>query len=266
MELLKYIIFLAISLCYFSSCEEVIELDLDTTAAQLVIEANLDVSQQTATVELSKSNDFYDQATPEPVSNASIILTSDQGLSYNLSETKAGRYEAKGIVANPDQEFSISIEVENGVYEATARVPFPVDLQEVEVNVDNPLPFGGEDDETIQLTAIWNDPANTDTYYRIRTYVDTAFQADQYTVLTDEFFGDGNEHQVPLTPRFKENTTVTIELLSTDERYYAYFFQIASVVGDGANAAIPYNPAGNFSGEVLGYFGVYYSSELTVAL
>jgi len=47
-----------------TSCEDVIELDLETSEPQTIIEATIDATTQTATVLLTKSNGFYDQDAP----------------------------------------------------------------------------------------------------------------------------------------------------------------------------------------------------------
>ena len=78
--------------------------------------------------------------------------------------------------------------------------------------------------------------------------------------------GDGKEQNLPIRDRFEENTRVTVELLSTDENYYNYFFQLSSIAGNGPNSTTPYNPTGNFDHEVLGYFGIYSASVLSIEL
>jgi len=266
MNNLKYFFILAIGLFVFSSCEEVIELDLNTTEPQLIIEATLDATNAVARVILTKSNDFYNNNSPERISGADINLRSETGTTYMLAETSAGTYVAENIAANQGEVFTISIEVEGEMYEATTQVPLPVTLDEVEVLGNINPPFGGEDAATIRLAATWNDPQDIENFYRIRTYVDDTFQANTYTILNDAFAGDDSEQTVPIQDLFEENTSITVELLSTDEEYYDYFFQVSSLIGNGPNSTTPYNPKGNFSNGALGYFGIYYSSALSVEL
>ena len=266
MNRLKYFGLLFFSLLIFSACEDVIELDLDTTDPQLVIEANLDAGNEVATVILTQSNDFYDNNSPIQITAANISLQSETGAFYELSETTTGIYQVENVKVSSGERVTLSVNVEGILYEATAQVPFPVDLEEIEIVEAIMAPFGGEEADSIGLTAIWQDPVNIENFYRIRTYVDNDFQAEIYTLVTDEFRGDGEEHIVPIRDGFSENTSVTLELMSTDENYYDYFFQVSSVAGEGANATTPYNPEGNFNNDVLGYFGIYYSSALTINL
>lgn len=266
MKTIQHIFFLTISLLMFTSCEDVIELDLETTENQLVIEATLDASQQLATVSISQSNDFYDNSDLERISGASIFLQNENGTTYTLEEISAGTYRAENVESNPGDQFTIQVGLEDQSYEASSQVPSSVDLKEIEITEDAiELPFD-DDEGSIALSVSWDDPAGIENYYRVRSYVDNIYQADFYTILKDDFIGDGDEISLPLRDRFEENTTVSLELLSTDENYYDYFFQVSSVAGDGAASTTPYNPEGNFSPKVLGYFGIYYSSTLSIEL
>lgn len=264
MSYLKYICFLSISLILLSSCEDVIQLDLATTESQIVIEASLNASSQTATVLISKTNDFYDNTEPERVSGAVVVLQDENGETYTFTENAPGRYVAEQVMASPETAYNLTVEVEAVIYEATAQVPSPANLKEITQSDFPSGPFG--DEGAILLSAIWDDPAGAENFYRIRTYINGTFQANGYTVLNDETRGDGEEITAPIRRGFSENTNVTVELLSTGKAYYDYFFQLASLTGQGGNATTPYNPAGNFSNEALGYFGIYYSSALSVEL
>lgn len=266
MNHLKYISFLIVVLHVFSSCEDVIELDLETTESQLVIEATLDAGNKVASVALTKTNDFYDNSSLEKVSGATITLQDENGNSYSLLENSDGVYLAENVEASEGDFFSLSIEIEGEVYQATSQVPSTINLKEIMISEASNNPFGNSDDGNIMLSAIWDDPSGTENFYRIRSYIDEVFLSDTYTLLTDNFSGDGKEQTIPIRNRFEEGTKVTLELLSTDENYYDYFFQISSVVGDGNNSTTPYNPVGNFDKDVLGFFGIFYASALSVEL
>lgn len=266
MTTLKYLFVFTICIVSLSACEDVIELDLEDSEPQLVIEGTLDASNNLATVILSQSDGFYDDVPLEKVTNANVLLQSEKGISYVLEETTPGTYMAENILTDPDENFELVVEVAGISYTASSKVPQAVSIDSLErLEVTGPS-FGMESEGSIRIAAIWDDPAGTDNFYRIRSYVNDVFQADQYTVFADNVGGDGQEQYIPLREPFEENTTVTVELLSTDEGYYDYFFQIASVVGDGFNSTTPYNPTNSFNQEVLGYFGIFYASSLTIEL
>lgn len=261
---IKYIPFLFLGLLVFSSCEDVIELELNSAESQVVIEATLDAGNQIATVNISKTNDFYDNNSPEQVSDAVIVLQSDLGNTYTLSETSPGTYTTINVLANQGEIFNLMVEVDGEIYEASSQTPVAVNLDTI-IQANFPGgPFSDEGD--ILLSAVWNDPDNQENFYRVRAYVDNVFQSDNYTLLNDVLAGDGEEITASIAQGFNENTTIEVELLSTDEAYYDYFFQLSSLSGDGASSTTPYNPKGNFTNEALGYFGIYYSSSKEIQL
>lgn len=261
---IKYISFLFIGLLLFSSCEDVIELELNSAESQVVIEATLDASSQTATVLISKTNDFYDNDDPEQVSAASITLHSELGDTYTLSENSPGTYTSTNVLANPGESFDLIVEIDGKFYKATSQTPTPVSLDTIIQSNFPGSPFSNEGD--ILLSCLWNDPRSEENFYRIRPYIDGVFQSDNYTITTDVLAGDGEEITASIAQGFNENTIVEVELLSTDEAYYNYFFQLSSLSGEGGGSTTPYNPKGNFSNDALGYFGIYYTSIMEIQL
>jgi len=250
----------------FTSCEDVIELDLDSTTPQLVIEGTIDVEQQQASVLISRSSDFYDEGAPIQVSDASVVLQQENGTSYLLEEGPSGTYLADNIQANPGDQFSLSVELDGQTYQAQAVVPVSVALDSIEVLEDMSLPFSQGAEDSIFISANWFDPVSTSNYYRIRTYVNGVLDPDLYIVISDEINGNGKDQTIPIRQGYEEGEEVRVELLSVDEAYYDYFFQISSINQSGANSTTPFNPTGNFDQDVLGYFGIYSASSLSIEL
>jgi hypothetical protein len=258
-------VFLSV-LFLFSSCEDVIVLDLDTTEEQLVIEATLDATAQIAQVVLTRSNDFYDNELPASISGATITLANEKGAVYSLTEIENGRYQAANVLAEPGDSFTVTVDLDEGTYQASSTVPQPVVLEDITVMEDGINSPFGDDEGDIILSAKWNDPPGQVDYYRIRAYVDESMHNGNYMVFTDDIGGDGKPQEIPLRDRFEENTLVEIELLSTSEAYYDYFFQLTSIAGGGPSTTTPFNPVGNFNEGALGYFGIYYTSSITIQL
>ena len=247
-----------------TSCEDVIELDLETSEPQTIIEATIDATTQTATVLLTKSNGFYDQDAPTNLSGASILLTDDTGLDYSLSETESGVYQMENIDLSTATDFSIVIDINGEVYEASAEVPSPVALDSIIVSSGGAPPFGGDGSEMV--IAQFEDAPDVKNYYRIKAYENDTLLAGTYTLIDDEFRGDGEVTSIGVRALFEVENTVTLELLSTSKDYYDYFLQLSSQSGEGGNSTTPFNPRGNFANNGLGYFGIYHSSALSVEL
>jgi len=262
MNLYKSLIISILALFVFTSCEDVIELDLDNVEPRIIIESTLDITSGAATAALTKTNDFYDLSQPEGISGAVIILKNKNGDSYPLSEKGNGIYEAENVSSSPGQTFTLEVETEGILYSATSKAPSFVVLDSIGQQV-NSIPFG--DNDFIQLFPEWNDPAGVENFYRLRPIVNDTLMADVYALINDDLT-DGKTQRVPLRAMFEEGDLVQMQLLSCDENYYRYFFDLSATIGDGPNGATPFNPTTNFDNDALGYFGVISVSEVEVQL
>jgi len=263
MQSIKYLTTALLGLLSLTSCEDVIELDLDSSEPQTIIEATIDATTQTATVLLTESNSFYDSNEPTTLSGASILLIDDNGLNYSLVETESGLYQMDNIDLSNTTSFALSIDSNGELYEASAEVPSQVALDSIIVTSGGP-PFGGDGSEMV--IAQFEDAPDVKNYYRIKAYENDTLLAATYTLIDDEFRGDGEVTSIGVRALFEVENTVTLELLSTSKGYYDYFLQLSSQSGDGGNSTTPFNPKGNFTNNGVGYFGIYHTSALSVEL
>jgi len=250
-----------------TSCEDVIELDLEEKEPQLVIEANLNTTSHTAEVSISKSNGFYNDTNFEREEGAIITLTTPSE-TYLLDEQGDGKYAVQEVMTNPDELINIEIELDGKVYTTSSIVPHPVPLEALN-SQEFEFPFGmGSDSEepTFQISATWMDPLESDNYYRLRSYINDEYQSQLYDLGSDNGM-EGTEINAPARMPFEKNNLVRIELLSTSQSYFDYFFEISSQQSQGFNSGNPFNPKGNFNEEnILGYFGIYSVSSKEIQL
>lgn len=155
LDLKKYIHFLANIIgvtTLFVACEEVIDLDLDTQEKQLVVDASVDWNKGQGKafpmVDLSYTMPFFDENSPEKVSNATVKLLTSSGQEYELIEATnltrplvglpdnmQGIYVyPNGITPVLDEEYTITINTNGKNYIAKDKmkeVP-TIDLNRVE--------------------------------------------------------------------------------------------------------------------------------------
>lgn len=256
-----------------ASCEEVIQLELDTAEQRVVVEANLDAAHGTCTVSLSKSGDFYESNSFEKVVGASISLSTSAGGEVLLTDLGNGRYAAQNIAFNPAETHRLRIALPDGQVIESSEVASPVAvaldslLLEKSVGGGTGGPGGGgTTEDQYSLTAQWKDPAGMENFYRLKIYRNGEFQSSTY-ILTDDRLGDGEPISRPVIRQtFEKGDTLRCQLLSVSKGYYDYFTDLANSEGRGFSAPTPYNPKGNLTGEALGYFGVWFVSEKTIVV
>lgn len=245
-----------------AACEEVIELELDTTEQKLVIESNLDAGNGICTVALSLSGGFYTTNDFDKISGAAIELSTSTDKQYTLTEESAGTYIAQGIEVLPQETCTLKIRLANGeTYQATATTPAPVALDMLMVDKNGGNPMGGSNEPGYTLTAKWQDLPGMPNFYRLKIYRNDDYQSD-LIVMMDDRLGDGMVIARPvIRQQYALGDTLKCALLSTDEAYYQYFTDIFNAEGKGLGAPVPFNPGGNFDHNALGYFGIWYLSE-----
>lgn len=264
MNSIQQISFIFFGLLLFSSCEDVIVLDLEEAEPRLVIEGTIDAGAQEAQVWLSRTNAFYEAASSQIVDGAVVRLVNPFGEGYELVQEADGAYRYSDLAVEPGEQYRLEVTVDEVVYTALAEVPFPVVLDSLNQE-EISFPFANEEEPSFQVFANWTDTPNRINYYRIKAFVDGEELPDNYTLLNDEL-SDGNPLVIPIREAFEAGSLVRIELRSVDAAYYDYFQKLSTILAQGANSATPFNPKGNFDQDVLGYFGIYHISALAIQL
>ena len=250
----------------FSACEEVIELDLDSTEQRIVVEANLDATNGNCTVLLSRSADFYERNSFDKIQGASILLRTATGDNVSLADMGDGRYSIENLAVNGAETQHLQIKLpDNQVIESDVLVTVPVSLDSLllQKSSSGGMP-GGQASDQYSLTAQWTDPPGAPHYYRLKIYKNNEFQSGTY-ILADDRLGDGEPISRPVIRQtFEKGDTLRCQLLTVNKGYYDYFTDLANSEGRGFSAPTPFNPKGNLTGDALGYFGVWYVSEKVI--
>lgn len=218
MKNLKYILFIfALSVV---SCEEVIDLDLNTVEPKLVIEATVNVREDKvvdAFVILSETFSYFNNQQPF-VDNAEVRIISENNEIYFFEYIENGRYESEFIPIE-NIEYTLEILYKNELYTATNKlVSAPSYNGQVQQStIEN---FG---EASIELKALFNDPVDEDNFY---FYIGSSIYGKIYDSFDDTFF-NGNEFFTSYTSsELKPGDIVTFNLYGITEANYSYFFKL----------------------------------------
>ncbi len=240
-----------------NSCTDIIQLKLKNEKPQIVIEAILDASNGTCTVNITKTVGFYSDSLPPKISGATITLN-DSIKTYNLHETTAGLYFAKNINAKTGEKFNIKIKIDTSTYTASAIVPGKAPhfiLLATKFNTPNPAMNGD-----IQVVASWLDQKNIANYYYLKVFVNNKALNNIYSLRDDQRL-DGDTLKLPIMTKFTKGQKVTVQLWSMDKDMYQFYYQLSTMQGFRGSSTTPYNPHGNFKDQCLGYFGIIYKTQ-----
>jgi Domain of unknown function (DUF4249) len=256
-----HIIALLLFCAIFTSCEDVIDINLKDAEPRFVIEAILTDQPGSSSVNIRKSVPFDELNQFPAVEGASVILTDDAGFADTLVESSAGNYLLKNFTNGvPGRTYTLRIEAEGKTFVASSTLPQPVPLDTLTTSV---MDFFG--DEILAMVPNFTDPVGFGNYYQF-IQTNNGDRVDAIFVL-DDANNDGIRLTRPLlNPDIDTEVgdTVSIEMRTIDRATYRYFYALDAASGDGPNAATPADPENNFGGTALGYFSAHTVQTQTI--
>lgn len=243
-----------------SSCEEVVDLDLNTIEPLLVIDAAISVDNGCSVV-ISYTQDFNSTEMPASLPGANVTLTNNTAQSaeqmpYNMMMRA---YDSPSLIIEGN-EYTLTVEYEGKVYKATETVPAPVSIDSLYIMR---IRMGKEEDPYMSPTIIFQDPPGERNYYSNILFVNNKRMKSVY--INDDEYKNGKTYQRILPFDSTDNNDnelkigdhIRIEMETLAYGSY-YFLQTMSSIAAGGGV----NPTGNFSGGVLGYLKAYSSSSI----
>lgn len=257
-------LFALLALTSLSSCEKVIDINLNKSEKKYVVEAIV-TDQSGARVLLSQTKDFEDNNNFAGVSGAVVEITENGGATTTLSETTTGVYEAPALIGSTGKTYSLSVKVNGQSFTAVSTMPQKVNLDTIYITDE--FLFG----DTRKIVNIeYKDPPGRGQYYRFVQYLngrketEIFVQNDEYTDgrnVTNKlfYFPDDDEDN----RKIKSGDQVRIEMFCTDANVYKYWYSLyRSATGE--SQATPANPVSNMKGGALGYFSAQTSQVKTM--
>lgn len=246
-----------IALFLFGSCTKEIEINLNGSNPQIVIEGNISDNPGPYLVKITKSVNFNNANDYPPVSGAFVVISDDTGVIDTLIETISGLYQTQKIEGTQGRTYKLKVFVEGNQYDAVSTMPYKVNLDSIKFNADLQP---GESDTTFSVVPIFLDPAAYGNSYRF--FFSSNGVPDKAYQVSNDNIGNGSINAQPFfTEDLKifKGDTVTVSMLCIDINTYNYFYTL-SQIGDGGpiSGAIPTNPPSNINGNnALGIFAAF---------
>lgn len=246
-----------------TSCEDVIEVDLNDADPRLVIEANINIRTEdnyvNSYVKLTTTAPFFDNQIPV-VENASVQIMDANGAVFPFTHDEDGVYYSDFTPA-ANIDYTLQIVYEDEVYSATTNLISTVPLEYVEQRNN-----GGFSGDQIELKVFFTDPAGIKNFYFLTGRSERGIARD---VLNDEFFDGNAMFGLYRADDLAVEDNVQFILHGITEEYYNYMFILLQQTGSGGGPfeTQPATVKGNIINETnsdnypLGYFRI---SEISV--
>lgn len=263
---MKAFIYTLSLLAFISSCQKVIDVDLNEANPKFVLEANYTAEDSTVVVLISKTANYFGSESPAKVNSALVTITDHTGASTAIPFVANGRYELSNYIPLFGTTYTLSISAEGQNFTAQCDMNTPVPLNDITYEY-TPGFFGSGDGYITYLNFM--DPANTVNHYIvvISQNGEVLDKPNQF-ILQDDVLTDGNLVERPLFTGelFELGDEIELEFRSIDTEIYQYYNELISIAGGGQASAAPANPTSNWDNEGLGYFSAYSNSRKSVII
>src|SRR5690554_906724 len=106
---MKKIFAILFSTILLYSCEKEIDLDLNNSDPQIIIEGSITDAPGPYYVRISKSVNFDEPNSYPPVSGAYVTISDNEGNTDVLTEIEEGLYQTNTIVGAPGNTYNLSV-------------------------------------------------------------------------------------------------------------------------------------------------------------
>lgn len=227
----------AILLFTGSSCEEVVEIELESSEPRLVVEASLtwlkgseENSQQ---IILSKTAPFYEEENPS-VEDALVFVKTEEGIEYEFTHSGNGIYTNGQLLPESGQLLKLEIYYNDELYSGTEKMIPVTDIDYVEQNNS-----GGFSGDEIEIKSYYTDPADEENYYLFifrNNKTSLEIYEDEFTNGNQIFGYFSNEDIEP-------EDSIEIEMYGISKAYYEYLFILRTQVGGNGGGPFETRPA-----------------------
>ncbi|MGD1842989.1 MAG: DUF4249 domain-containing protein [Thermonemataceae bacterium] len=258
----KVILFSLCGLLILTSCEDVIDVDLDQGEVLLAVDGVITDQPLPQRVRLTTTAPYFENESAPVVTNATVVLTDSEGNTETLTNMGDGNYEIRTIQGIVGNSYFLTINYEGETYEASTAIRPVPPIDSVLVEDDE---IADEDEEGLYIFYYGQELPTENDHYRIKLYRDDELlnTPEDLIYIRDEFV-DGNYIQdIQLNDEpFQSGENVRVEFLSITEDNYEFYVELDNQINNGGLFANPpanvktnirnVNPEGR---PAVGYFG-----------
>jgi hypothetical protein len=270
----------------FSSCEDVVQIDLDKGSPLIVIDAFINNLREDQVIKITNNSDYFSTSNPTGLSGANVVLSDlTANKDYTFNYTTDGKYVftlgVNDTIAKTNHNYKLTISINGATYIAntTQKRPCGIDSIGVILN-DGSFGFGPPQDpnqpKKYLCVLFAKDKVDNETdFYWIKTYRnDTLFNSPgDLNVNVDGTGGevevasaDSVEFTAPSTllgfKDYYQNDICRVEVNSITRQTYNFFVQAQAQINNGGLfATTPENVRTNFSSpkdktKAVGWFSI----------
>ncbi len=239
MKKIPTLIILIISSFLTFSCEDVVDVNLNSTTPKLVIDASIKWEKgtegSTQKIKLTTTSEFFSNSVPV-ASGATVTVentTKNTGKTYQFIEIgQSGEYICSDFLPIIEDDYMLKVVYKGQTYTASSKLKATPDAVKVEQKL---LPGFGEGDN-YQVKVFFQDNPNENNFY-LGGIKNSNIAFPEFGVLSDEFT-QGNLMFIVYIDELKKGDKIDYTLQGITEKYNNYISKI--IATSSANNSGPF--------------------------
>lgn len=237
-----------LSIILFISCEEVIDVPLDTEKPRLVIDASILWAKGTTgneqKIKLTTTADFYSNIIPK-VSGAIVQIKNSTNSIFNFVETpNTGEYICSNFQPIIGENYTLIIQYQGDIYTATEKlIATPVITHVTQTKVTG---FTGD---AYQIKFFYQDNGSETNYY-LTSIKHSSIISPSITALKDEFFQGNQMFDFFESDKIDPGDELFMTLQGINLQYFDYMSKLINISG-GSGAGPFATPSATVKGNII---------------
>jgi hypothetical protein len=268
----RYSIYCFVIIILLSSCEKVINVDLNSSDPAFVVEAVI-YKDSVSLVRLTRTISYFSTDQPGLIEDASIKID-DGNSSEELIYKGNGYYVGKNIIGTEGKVYQVEILYNGKIYRGKSLMPVKAEIGYIQYSKsDSPGIMNPEGKTVFTIMCEFRDDPDINNYYMIQ-FISEGKLLERYYLLTENKSNSGSINSTTDDIiRFSESLffdggEVEVYLYSIDESVYNYFLQLSDILywKRRVMPPTPYNPESNIDNNALGYFATWTCDSVKIML
>ncbi len=265
---MKKTLIIILTLLLLASCTQIIEIDLNSSNPQIVVEGNISTNNDACSVKLTKSINFDKENEFPFIENASVEITDDEGNKTILEEKTPGIYTSSTLRGREGKTYYLNIQKDGKILKSTSTIPNKVKFDSLTIEKSVGMGGFGGNVQNVNYGIFVNfvDPQNETNYYRFLEIINGK-TAKSY-IFDDRLTNGSNTKKslIRFGRELKNGDKLEIIMQCVDKNVYNYFNSFGNLMGGPGNSSSPANPYTNIEGGVLGFFNAHTTETIQVII
>lgn len=251
-------IFILLLMFSTSSCEDVVDVNLEQGEPRLVVDAEIlwlsGTTGENQTIYLSRLTDYYNTEVTR-VSGATVTIKNENNKIFYFTETETpGSYTCTNFDPEIGGNYTLNVIVDGEVYTATESLIASPEVTRIEQYEDGG--FLGEDKE---VRFYYNDPEEETNFY-LADFQSDVLNFPEYDLSSDDFFNGNEMYQNFSHEDLETGSEIDITFRAISEQFHDYMELILESAVANPFGTPPANIRGNLLNETnpenfaFGYF------------